>query len=376
MTDCKHDWHFTSDGTMAMRCKKCGQETGPQIVEQAAEQLAQDMMQDALTIGSAWSKGGKRIDPASVFKDHGALHSCSYYCDRPECIKAQRDELRERLAQDFIKHEVDSFDDWSEWVCPDPARYFMKCCDCGLVHKMQFKVVKYSEGDKCEDFDDPYVQAVFRARRVTPPAAPVQPVQPEQEPKHYRHTWGQDGERCVVCGDKDWMGTSCKKISAPAAPVQEPRHIVQSNGRHSPLLTHMMNSRNTPPAAAPVQRTEQEPVAWAKFLHYPECWDTAAYPELRDAVHEALAWAGCSVCAPPAAQPEQQEPDGIGWLRKDGGYFNPPAAQRQPLTEEQINTLRQQYGVTSDGRGIKEFTYVVDFARAVEAAHGIKEKNK
>jgi hypothetical protein len=27
------------------------------------------------------------------------LHSCSYYCDRPECIKAQRDELRERLAQ-------------------------------------------------------------------------------------------------------------------------------------------------------------------------------------------------------------------------------------------------------------------------------------
>ena len=27
------------------------------------------------------------------------IHSCSYYCDRPECIKAQRDELRERLAR-------------------------------------------------------------------------------------------------------------------------------------------------------------------------------------------------------------------------------------------------------------------------------------
>jgi len=27
------------------------------------------------------------------------VHSCSYYCDRPKCIKAQRDELRERLAQ-------------------------------------------------------------------------------------------------------------------------------------------------------------------------------------------------------------------------------------------------------------------------------------
>ena len=27
------------------------------------------------------------------------IHSCSYYCERPECIKAQRDELRDRLAQ-------------------------------------------------------------------------------------------------------------------------------------------------------------------------------------------------------------------------------------------------------------------------------------
>ena len=26
------------------------------------------------------------------------IHSCSYYCDRPECIKAQRDELRDRLV--------------------------------------------------------------------------------------------------------------------------------------------------------------------------------------------------------------------------------------------------------------------------------------
>jgi hypothetical protein len=25
------------------------------------------------------------------------IHSCSYYCDRPACIKAQRDELRDRF---------------------------------------------------------------------------------------------------------------------------------------------------------------------------------------------------------------------------------------------------------------------------------------
>ena len=54
-------------------------------------------------------------------------------------------------------------------------------------------------------------------------------------------------------------------------------------------------------------------------------------------------------------------------------YTTPSAQPAVPLTDEQINTLRQQYGVTSDGRGIKEFTYVVDFARAIEAK--LKEKN-
>jgi len=45
----------------------------------------------------------------------------------------------------------------------------MKCCDCGLVHEMQFKVAKYSEGDKCEFVADADLQVVFRARRSTPP---------------------------------------------------------------------------------------------------------------------------------------------------------------------------------------------------------------
>jgi hypothetical protein len=73
------------------------------------------------------------------------------------------------LPQDFTKHEVESFDDWSGWVNPDPKQYFMKCCDCGLVHEMQFKVARYSEGDKCEFVADADLQAVFRARRTTPP---------------------------------------------------------------------------------------------------------------------------------------------------------------------------------------------------------------
>ena len=91
---CQHRWRFV-DGQTTLTCVKCGTTTEPWT----PDQLVEDMLKDIVTMGSAWSKGGERIDPASVFKDHGALHSCSYHCDRPECIKAQRDELRDRLAQ-------------------------------------------------------------------------------------------------------------------------------------------------------------------------------------------------------------------------------------------------------------------------------------
>lgn len=29
-----------------------------------------------------------------------------------------------------------------EWVYPKRRGYLMKCCDCGLVHKMNFRLVK------------------------------------------------------------------------------------------------------------------------------------------------------------------------------------------------------------------------------------------
>lgn len=31
---------------------------------------------------------------------------------------------------------------WSEWIAPKHKRYRMGCCDCGLVHDMQFKIVR------------------------------------------------------------------------------------------------------------------------------------------------------------------------------------------------------------------------------------------
>jgi hypothetical protein len=34
---------------------------------------------------------------------------------------------------------------WSRWVRPVPRNYMMACCDCGLVHRMQFVVVKVAK---------------------------------------------------------------------------------------------------------------------------------------------------------------------------------------------------------------------------------------
>jgi hypothetical protein len=65
MTDCKHDWHFI-EGTERLRCERCKVETGPK----SYEQRVQDMLKDVTTMGSAWSRGGERIDPTSVYKPY------------------------------------------------------------------------------------------------------------------------------------------------------------------------------------------------------------------------------------------------------------------------------------------------------------------
>lgn len=50
------------------------------------------------------------------------------------------------------RHVVDEIDGWSDWVQPIESGYRMACCDCGLVHEMEFRV-------------DEENRAQFRARR-------------------------------------------------------------------------------------------------------------------------------------------------------------------------------------------------------------------
>ena len=57
-------------------------------------------------------------------------------------------------------------DGWTDWIQPRHEQYRMQCCDCGLIHEMQFRVVKDTPNSR---FVDTEKQAkglvVFRARR-------------------------------------------------------------------------------------------------------------------------------------------------------------------------------------------------------------------
>ena len=77
-------------------------------------------------------------------------------------------EVLAQPSQEFFKHNVEQPYEWSDWVCPDPKGYLMKCCDCGLVHEAEFGLVRYkseTEREYCDFVDDPNLQAVFRMRR-------------------------------------------------------------------------------------------------------------------------------------------------------------------------------------------------------------------
>lgn len=56
---------------------------------------------------------------------------------------------------------------WSDWIAPVMRNYKLGCCDCGLVHDLQFKVLEVTRNGK-KTFDGAEVnghRVLFRARR-------------------------------------------------------------------------------------------------------------------------------------------------------------------------------------------------------------------
>jgi Zn-finger protein len=81
--------------------------------------------------------------------------------------------------------EVIDEDGWSDWISPKMTGYLMQCCDCGLIHEIDFKVVKYigerqTNGmQESVDVEDQDVQTLLRARRRDDLSSP-QPSMTEQ----------------------------------------------------------------------------------------------------------------------------------------------------------------------------------------------------
>lgn len=69
-----------------------------------------------------------------------------------------------------VEREVE--DGWSRWVQPVMRSYKMACCDCGLVHVMEFRALRRTRPEergtwKAVPLDQDRYRVEFRARRDT-----------------------------------------------------------------------------------------------------------------------------------------------------------------------------------------------------------------
>ena len=74
----------------------------------------------------------------------------------------------ENYKEKYKTYKPKTKDGWTEWVSPIMKNYHLKCCDCGLVHEFQFKVVFLSQHEKKSwktIIDDKSFEIIFRCRR-------------------------------------------------------------------------------------------------------------------------------------------------------------------------------------------------------------------
>lgn len=73
-----------------------------------------------------------------------------------------------RIPDEFEQHTAGE-GGWSDWTYPTMKSYWLKCCDCGLVHEMQFEVVRKGKDMPDGTWEGKRVQGYrvgFRARRA------------------------------------------------------------------------------------------------------------------------------------------------------------------------------------------------------------------
>jgi hypothetical protein len=63
-------------------------------------------------------------------------------------------------------------DGWTRWVQPVPKGYLMECCDCGLVHRMNFRTHRGRIQFKAQRASAYTKRARKRLRRASTTAKP------------------------------------------------------------------------------------------------------------------------------------------------------------------------------------------------------------
>ncbi len=56
-----------------------------------------------------------------------------------------------------------------EWVQPVPRGYLLKCCDCGLVHRLDFRVLRLNKRRNRMTIQGSAYKVQFRAYREDSP---------------------------------------------------------------------------------------------------------------------------------------------------------------------------------------------------------------
>jgi hypothetical protein len=90
---------------------------------------------------------------------------------------------------------------------------------------------------------------------------------------------------------------------------QEPKHIVQSNGRHSPLLTHMMNKRVKSNVKQVIHLYDEPPT------------QTEQEPDWKDEVmeqqEETILWQAKRIAELIDTTPQRTEQEPVAWVNKE-----------------------------------------------------------
>lgn len=185
--------------------------------------------------------------------------------------------------------QYENEDGWCDWTCPTHKGYLMQCCDCGLIHNVEFKVLEVAEKkddgtwDATETDEGAFRVALRMKRHSAQPQLPDWQIIPagvdakqltEMKAKHIIARDGYVVGGYILESGKDiclvfhsavrWMKfDELFQILHKTAPLQpEPRGKVKCEFCYTNGCESCDAAPPEPPVVNQQLTTEQEPVAW------------------------------------------------------------------------------------------------------------------